>query len=105
MQEKTLFYTIINSTFSANAKVEVDKLCNGFTVVNIGNTNMTVNGVPLAPPIAPMLLGESTSFGGNRNEIFYGRIDIAFTGGAGRCIVSQKVYIDFLHSKPFELEK
>lgn len=103
--EKTFFYNIINSTYAENAKVEVDRFCNGFTVVNTGATAMTVNGVPLAAPVAPQLLGESVSFGGNRNEIFYGRIDVAFTGGVGRCIVSQKVYIQFQNSKPFEFEK
>jgi len=103
--EKTLFYNIVDTTFAGNAKVEVDRLCNGFTVVNTGATNMIVNGVPLAPPVAPQLLGESATFGGNRNEIFYGRIDISFTGGAGRCVVSQKVYIDFEQGKPFELTK
>lgn len=103
--ETTLFYNIINSAFTVNTKVEVDRYCNGFTVVNTGATNMVVNGVPLAPPVAPALLGESVSFGGNRNEIFYGRIDIGFAGGAGNCTVSQKVYIDFQNSKPFELGK
>lgn len=105
MQEKTLFYSIINSTYEGNAKVEVDRFCNGFTVVNTGATNMIVNGVPLAPPVAPQLLGESVSFGGNRNEFFYGRVDVSFTGGVGRCIVSQKVYIQFQGGKPFEFEK
>ena len=98
--EKTLFFNIINSTYQTNTKVEVDRLCNGFTVVNIGATNMIVNGVPLAAPVAPQLLGESVSFGGNRNEIFYGRIDIAFTGAVGNCIVTQKIYLD---KKPFDL--
>ena len=100
---KTLFYNIIPSTFKTNTKVEVDQYCNGFTVVNIGATNMVVNGVPLAPPIAPALLGESVSIGGNENEVFYGRVDISFTGGIGNCIVSQKIYINFQKGKPFEL--
>jgi len=103
--EKTLFYDIVNSVYSANAKVQIDQYCNGVTIVNIGATNMQVNGVPLAPPVAPSLVGESVSFGGNRNEIFYGRIDISFTAGAGsRCIVQQKVYVKFQQQKPFELE-
>lgn len=79
-------------TYAANQKVEVDKNCNGFSVVNIGAVAMTVNEIPLAPPVAPALLGEATQFGGNRGEIFIGRIDIAFAGAGGRCIVIQKVY-------------
>ncbi len=101
--EKTLFYNIVNTEYATNAKVEVDRYCNGFTVVNTGATAMIVNGVPLAAPVAPQLLGESVSFGGNRNEVFYGRIDVSFTGGAGSCLVSQKVYIAFERGKPFEL--
>lgn len=102
--EKTLFYNIVNTVYETNAKVEVDRYCNGFTVVNIGATAMNVNGVPLAAPVAPALLGESTSFGGNKGEIFFGRVDVSFTGGAGRCIVSQKVYTEFERGKPFELK-
>jgi hypothetical protein len=91
--EQPLFYNLIPMTYAVNAKVEVDKHCNAFTVVNTGTTNMIVNGVPLAPPVAPALLGEAVQFGGNRGEIFIGRIDISFTTGAGRCIVTQKIYV------------
>lgn len=104
MAEKTLFYNIYTTAYNANAKVIVDPRCNGVTVVNTGTTNMLVNGIPLAPPIAPQLLGESFSFGGNKEEIFYGRLDIGFTGGAGQCIVVQKFYVEFQGQKPFELK-
>jgi len=104
-REKTLFFDIVNSTYTNNAHVQIDQFCNGVTIVNTGTTNMRVNGVPLGPPIAPGLLGESVSFGGNRNEIFYGRVDISFDVLAGaRCIVEQKVYVKFQLQKPFELE-
>lgn len=93
MDIKTLFYNLIPMTYGQNTKVEVDKYCNGFSVVNIGATNMVVNGTPLAPPVAPALLGEAAQFGGNIGEIFIGRIDIQFTTGAGRCIVTQKIYV------------
>lgn len=103
--DKTLFYDIVNSIYNANAKVQIDQYCNGVTIVNTGATVLTVNGISLAAPIAPALVGESVSFGGNRNEIFYGRIDIAFAAGAGsRCVVQQKVYVKFQYQKPFELE-
>lgn len=86
-------YNLIPMRYASNTKVVVDPYCNGFSVVNIGASNMEVNGVPLAPPVAPALLGESVSFGGNENEIFKGRIDISFTGAAGLCIVTQKIFI------------
>lgn len=91
--ETALFYNLIPMTYAANAKVEVDKMCNGFTVVNTGATAMVVNGTPLAAPVAPALLGEAVQFGGNKGEIYTGRIDISFTTGAGRCIVTQKIYV------------
>src|SRR5688572_33027032 len=81
--EKTLFYNIVVTEYSGNAELQVDQFCNGITVVNTGTVAMDVNGVPLAPPVAPMLLGEAQSFGGNRNEIFYGRINIGFVAAAG----------------------
>lgn len=88
-----LFYNLATMTYAQNTKVEVDRLCNGFTVVNTGATAMQVNGISLAPPVAPALLGEAAQFGGNAGEIFIGRIDISFTGGAGRCVVTQKIYV------------
>lgn len=93
--DQTLFYNTINATYRSNAKVEVDRYCNGFTVVNTGATVMQVNGVPLSPAVAPNSLGESVTFGGNRNEIYYGRIDIQFAAGVSSCVVIQKVYIKF----------
>ena len=91
--ETTLFYNLTQMTYATNTKVEVDKFCNAFTVVNTGATDMTVNGIPLAAPVAPALLGEAVQFGGNKGEIYIGRIDLSFTGGTGRCIVTQKIYV------------
>lgn len=91
--EEQLNYNIETTFYRRNDSVVIDKLCNSVTIVNTGATAMTVNKVPLAAPVAPNLLGESFTFGGNRNEIFKGRIDIAFTGGAGQCIVAQKFYL------------
>lgn len=86
-------YNLVNMTYSQNAKIVVDKYCNGFSIINIGASNMVANGVPLAPPVPPALLGEAVSFGGNLGELFDGRIDISFTGAVGRCIVTQKIYV------------
>lgn len=90
--EQLLAYNLSPMTYYRNQKVEVDSRCNGFTVVNVGTSNMIANGIPLAPPVAPALQGEAAQFGGNRNEIFIGRIEISFDGNAGECIVIQKIY-------------
>lgn len=104
IQEDTLFYNIITATYSENAHVQIDPYCNGLTVVNIGTPAMNVNGVPLAPPPAGALLGEAQTFGGNRREIFRGRIDIAFNAAAGaQALVIQKIYIQDIQ-KPFEVK-
>lgn len=92
-------------TFTANAKVEIPQRTNGVTVVNTGNSVLIVQGIPLAPPVAPAQLGEAYSFGGNRGEIFHGRLDINFQNatGTGRCVVMFKEYLEFKHGGPFEL--
>lgn len=88
-----LVYNLVNYTYASNQKITVDKYCNGFSVVNIGASNMNVNGIPLAPPVAPALQGEAISFGGNIGELYDGRIEISFTGAVGLCIVTQKIYV------------
>ena len=92
--EEQLNYNIETTFYRRNDSVVIDKMCNSVTIINTGTTAMTVNKVPLAAPIAPNLLGESFTFGGNRNEIFKGRIDISFQpAGAGQCIGAQKIYL------------
>lgn len=104
IQEDTLFYNIITATYSENAHVQIDPFCNGLTVVNIGTVGMNVNGVPLSAPPAGASLGEAQTFGGNRREIFRGRIDIAFNAAAGaQALVIQKIYIQDIQ-KPFEIK-
>lgn len=90
--EQLLAYNLSSMTYHANQRIEVDSRCNGFTVVNIGNSDCIVNGIPLAPPAAPALQGEAAQFGGNRNEIYIGRIELTFTNNQGTAIVIQKIY-------------
>lgn len=86
-------YTTIVEFVDQNYKITVDGLCNGWTVVNRGNTNLIVNA-ELIPP------GQAKAVGGNRDEIYVGRIDIQFsTQGitppfTNAAYVTQKVYID-----------
>lgn len=51
--------------------VNIEKGCNGVTVINKGTTLALWNGLPLNP-------GESMSVGGNEGEVFIGRVDISF---------------------------
>lgn len=104
MKEALLYYNTSQQHYAENASIVVDQLCNGYTVINIGTTVMAVNKIALNPGTAGTNNGESVSVGGNRGEIFAGRIDIAFTGGTGLCIVLQKIYVKSGHKpKTFDL--
>lgn len=86
-------YNIIVGQYSKNGKINVDSMCNGFTAINIGATLVTVNGVPLNPGTPGTNNGESFSIGGNAGEIFYGDIELFFTGNTGSVLIIQKYYI------------
>jgi hypothetical protein len=98
-KERVLFYNITPVQYLRNASVVVDKLCNGATVINTGTTVMTANGIPLNPGVVGVRNGESFTFGGNRGEVFAGRIDLAFVGGTGSCFLIQKIYIPELTNR------
>lgn len=87
-----LFYNASYTQYLVDSSVVIDDFCNGWTVINIGASVMFVNGIPLNPGVAGTNNGESFSVGGNRGEIFMGRIDLRFVGGAGVCVVIQKFY-------------
>jgi hypothetical protein len=98
-KERILYYnTIINEYHNASSIV-VDKFCNGVTVINIGTSVMRANQIPLNPGTPGTNNGESWTFGGNRGEVYSGRIDLSFTGNAGSALVIQKVYIPELCSR------
>lgn len=86
-------YNFVPTTYRENTSVPFLKLCNGWEIVNIGATTATVNGRPLYPGTVGSVLGDSFSVGGNLGEIFTGRVDIAFPGGNGVVIFTQKIYI------------
>jgi hypothetical protein len=87
--EKLLQYDFAIQVYSVNTQVPLDPFCNGFSVKNIaaaGGATVVVMGDPLTP-------GQSKNFGGNRGEVFTGRLDIDFTGaGSQLALVTQKYY-------------
>lgn len=66
-----VLYNMSQQEYNAPRSVNIDKLCNGVTVLNAGTTFVTWNGIPI-PPLGSMTVG------GNEREIFVGRVDIAF---------------------------
>jgi hypothetical protein len=94
-KEKILFFNAIAKINTTGGNVLVDKFCNGFTVVNIGGSIATVNGWQLSPPAAGETLGDSFTFGGNKGEIYRGRIDITFAAAVNPAVlITQKVYMN-----------
>ena len=66
-----VLYNMSQQEYKTPRSVNIDKLCNGVTVLNAGTTFVTWNGIPIAP-------GISLTVGGNEREIFVGRVDISF---------------------------
>lgn len=94
LKEKILYYDFIPTTYRLNTSVVFKEWCNGWEVVNLGTTVATVNNRPLYPGVPGTVLGDSFSLGGNKGEVFKGRVDIAFPGGAGGIVLfTQKVYV------------
>jgi hypothetical protein len=86
--EKLLQYNLSVQIYQVSLEVPVMENCNGFTIRNIGAATVTVMGDPLAA-------GEVKNIGGNRGEIYVGRLDIKFSGaGAQAALVTQKYYMN-----------
>jgi hypothetical protein len=86
--EKLLQYNLSTQIYAVQCEVPVMENCNGFTVRNVGTANVIVMGDTLAP-------NESKSVGGNRGEIFVGRIDLKFSGaGTTLALITQKYYMN-----------
>lgn len=92
-QHEILPYNMVSIQYQQPADIIVDDHCNGYHVINIGTTVCFINKIPLNPGVPGVSNGESISFGGNRGEVFRGRIELEFAGGAGNAVVTQKVYI------------
>ena len=86
--EKLLQYNLSTQIYTVTCEIPVMQNCNGFTVRNVGAATVIVMGDSLAP-------NESKSIGGNRGEIYVGRIDLKFTGAGQRAaLVTQKYYMN-----------
>ena len=91
-QEKILYYNVVPKRVIVSGQVKTEKYCNSVEVVNVGTVVAVVNGLSLNPPAAGEVLGDSTSWGGNKGEIYIGRIDIQFAAAGGAVFVRQKIY-------------
>ena len=93
--EKLLQYNLSVQVYDTALQVPVMENCNGFTVRNVGTANVIVMGDTLAP-------NESKAIGGNRGEIYVGRIDLKFGNlGGGRttlALITQKYYMNVLRN-------
>lgn len=87
-------YNVLINDYIENRSIEVFENCNGFTAINSGETDCIVNGVLLHKGSSTSM-GESITFGGNINEIYCGRIDIAFQGPYSnpKLTIIQKIYL------------
>lgn len=94
LKEPTLYYDALVQTVSESIELPVDPCCNGFIAINKGAVLATVNQIPLKPfpPGFPDLSGESITVGGNRGELYRGRIVVQFAGAGGNVVIIQKYY-------------
>lgn len=86
------YYNFNGQEITQNSLIDLDPLCNGLNIINIGSSVANVNGVPLQPPAAGESVGDSYTIGGNKGEILQGRVNISFTGAVGKVVVVQKFY-------------
>jgi hypothetical protein len=89
------FYNFSGQTYGQNGIIDLDELCNGLNVINIGTTVCRVNGIPLNPPAAGEVVGDSYAIGGNKGELLTGKVQLDFASGNGEVIVVQKYYVNF----------
>lgn len=86
--EKLLQYNLSVQIYQVACEIPVMENCNGFTIRNIGTATVVIMGDPLAA-------GEVKQVGGNRGEIYVGRLDLKFTGaGTFAALVTQKYYMN-----------
>jgi hypothetical protein len=92
-------YNIRQVTFNSSGQYVLDKCCNGFVAVNIGDTLVRIQQIPLKPPPAINLTGESTGVQGNADEIFVGTngmLTITFVNPVGAnplVMIIEKYYV------------
>ena len=78
---------------------KLDKRCNGYAAVNIGDTLARVHNTQIKPPILPTLSGESAGAIGFEGEVFTGNngtISITFLppiGANQMVMIIEKYYV------------
>lgn len=100
-QTPLLAYSINSQDIVTSESITLDPLCNSWTVINLGDVWVNVNGMLLKGyPIGhPELTGASIGATGNYGEVYKGLVQITSaqtTPGSGTtvfyCLFIQKVY-------------
>ena len=94
-KEITLLFNTLYKTVLQNAQIEIPELCNNITIINIGTTQAVIDSaLPLNAGVPGTNNGESFTYGGNKGEMFYGRLNVAFpAGGVGNVLIIFKIYL------------
>lgn len=82
-------YDVVPIPYSTSQQISLQKVCNGWTVINQGTTNVTVNGTILLVP------GNFVAVGGNEGEEYTGFLRVGFANNAdagNKALVLQKFY-------------
>ena len=95
-----LCYTTKTTYINTAGDYKLDKKCNGYAAINIGDTIARVANTQIKPPILPTLSGESSGVIGNEGEVFTGNngtISVIFIPGAGTVnplvMIVEKYYV------------
>lgn len=90
-------YTTTTQVIQKSNWYDVQRLCNGFTVTNIGDTIFLFNDQIFYPGVPGTSLGDSRSYGGNEGEIYSGPLKVSFQlplGANPQLELVQKVYLE-----------
>jgi len=95
MKKNITQYNLVPVNYQLSGWYDIERLCNGFTVTNIGNDPVLVNDQIFYPGIPGTSLGDSRSFGGNEGEVYVGRLKVAFAGNFNNpeIEVVQKIFV------------
>jgi hypothetical protein len=89
MRAELRLYNAVPMQYSRSQQVNLYRPCNGWTVINKGSTNVTVNGILVLAP------DEFIAVGGNEGEAYTGFLRLSFvsnTDPGNNAIVYQKFY-------------
>jgi hypothetical protein len=93
---KYQMYDTITQIYTSSGNVEMQPLCNGYTVTNTGNDIVTVDDKILYPGTVGTSLGDSFVVGGNACEVIARKqIKIQFAAVTGPAVeITQKYFIN-----------